>query len=150
MPLATEAAVVKTGRINNAFARIGNEEDTAIPKTRNNMDPIAWELFIAQHLCRIADARKKRAVKAAEDAGIVFDPATEPRPAGTTALIYQSDSVLVTLKVATPVKSIDHVAWVAALLGHRPRLAALAAVLDRDHTVYARAAHTFAASLVTV
>lgn len=150
MPLATEAAVVKTGRINLAFARIGNESDTAIPKTKTNMDPIAWELFIAQHLCRISDARKKKAVQAAQDAGIIFDPATAPRPAGTNAVIFQSDAVQVTVKVATPVEKIDHVAWVAALLHHRPTLAKLAAVLTKNHTVVARAAHTFAASLVTV
>jgi hypothetical protein len=150
MPLDAAEAVIKTTRINLAFARIGNEEDTMIPKTRNNMSPIAWELFISQHLCRIGDARKKRAVKAAEDAGIVFDPAKDPRPAGTNAVIYQSDSVLVTLKVATPRESIDHVAWVAELLRHKPTLAKLCAVLTKNHTVFARAAHTFAASLATV
>jgi hypothetical protein len=150
MPLDAADAVVKTTRINLAFARIGNEEDTMIPKTRNDMSRIAWELFIAQHLCRIGDARKKRAVKAAEDAGIIFDPAVTWSPAGTNAVIYQSDSVLVTLAVATPRESVDHVAWVAALLVHRPRLAALCAVLTKNHTTLARAAHTFAASLATV
>jgi hypothetical protein len=150
MTLTSAAAVVKTTRINLAFARIGNEEDTAMPKSRNNMDPIAWELFIAQHLCRIGDARKKKAVQAAQDAGIIFDPAKDPRPAGTDAMIYQSDAVRVMLKVATPASSIDHVAWVAGLLTQKPMLAKLAAVLTKNHTQTARAAHTFAASLVTV
>jgi hypothetical protein len=150
MPLATADAVIKTTRINAAFARIGNGEDTAMPKSRNNMDPIAWELFAAQHLSRIADARKKKAVAAAQDAGIVFDPAKDPRPAGTDAVIYQSDAVRVTVKVATPRESIDHAAWVAGLLVHRPTLAKLAAALNKTHTVVARAAHTFTASLATV
>lgn len=146
--LTSAAATLIAERITAAFARIGTEGDTAIA-TKSNTEAFAYQLLVAQRLREAADKRLKLAVKAAVAAGIIFDPEKEQRAPGTVDILYTGESVRVALSVAQPRESIDHAAWVAALLKLRPTYRKLCATLDRTHTKQSRPAHSFSTTLIT-
>lgn len=147
--LTAERSAAIYEAITKALELIGTSGETAMPKSTDKRDVFAWEMFVVQVLGRLVEARKRAAIKQAIAAGVIFNPELEQRPSGTNAVIYQSDLVQIGLTVSSPVERVDHGAWVSALLAQRPRLATLAAVLTKNYTKAARAAHSFAASLVT-
>ncbi len=142
-------AVIKVGMINAAFAEIGVTANTVMPCSRKNTERLAWEYYVASHLLRIAEARKKLAVKAAVNAGIMFDPEQQPMVVGTNALVYAGDVVEISVSVATAATKLDITGLFADLVTHRVKRE----LLDRlaaKHTKTHRAPHTFTSSLATV
>jgi hypothetical protein len=149
MPLDAAGSNAKTGAINAAFAAIGTGTLTKMPPSKSNTEPLAWEYHVAGHLLRIAEARKKLAIKAAVKAGIMFDPEKQPLAVGTTALVYAGDVVEISVAVTTPQSRLD----APALLEDIEKAGVPRKVLDRlvaKHTTENRAPHKFTSSLITL
>ena len=67
---------------------------TQMPRSANkNTEPLAWDVFVAKLLEKIAKARVSKAVKAAIAAGVMFDHEDEPCPVGTNKVVYDGDVV---------------------------------------------------------
>lgn len=134
--------------LNTAFAEIGNVGATVMPKARKNLEPIAWELYVATHLLRIAEARKKKAAERAIRAGVIFDHEKEPLEEGTNSLIYAGELVEIAVQVGTPQTRVDPVGLGAAM--EKSGISAkVVARLVAANTVATRAPHKFQATLIT-
>jgi len=92
--------------LNVAFNKLGYTNGHNMPQTTKNTDAIAWELFIAQHIARIAEARKDEAHKEAVKAGVLFDHKSNPKDMGTHS-IYTGDIVSYICKVNSPPSRLD-------------------------------------------
>lgn len=77
MPLTPAAANLKTAAIAEAFADIGHDE-TGMPKSRNNRDPIGWEVLVSKQLKALCASREAKAIKEAIKAGVMFDHMKNP------------------------------------------------------------------------
>lgn len=146
--LTSAQANAKTEALNKAFAGIGVEGDTKMPRAKLNTEPVAWEVYISQHLVRLADARKAAAVKAAVALGVMFDPAKSPRAVCTNELIYAGDVVEIALSVTTPAARVDVVALGVALVKAGVKLAVFERLL-KQATSDNRAPHKFVSTLIT-
>ncbi len=151
MPLDVTRANVKAEAINTAFKNIGTPagNGTAMPRgAKANLEPIAWEVFMAKHLSKIAKAREAKAIKAAIVAGVMFDHEKNREPAGTNRVVYDGEVVRIDLSVGTGGAGIDHPGYVASLLaaGVDPKLLTR---LANKHATVTAAPHSFSASLVT-
>lgn len=141
-------ANAKTQAFNTAFAEIGSSAVTAMPRSKSNREPIAWELLVSKHLKRLADAREKKAVKEAVKAGVIFDPEKQPLPVGSNAMIYAGDVVEISCEVGTPQVRLD----LQGLLPDLEKAGIKPPVLLKlitKHTHDNRAPHKFSATLVT-
>ncbi len=147
--LTTDAANAKTESLNKSFADIGGKADgTSMPRSRGNLEPLAWDVFCAKHLKRLADAREKKAVAAAVKAGVMFDPEKQPAPVGTAALVYAGDVIEIGVEVTTPRTRLETDELFADLV----KTGVPQKTLDRlvaKHTHDNRAPHKFTATLVT-
>lgn len=149
MPLDAAHSIAKTDALNTAFAAIGTSADTAIPRSKRNQEPLAWEYHVASHLLRRAEARKSAAVKAAVKAGVIFDHEKAPMPEGTNALVYAGDVVEISVAVTTPATRLD----APALFDDLEKSGVKRTLIDRlagKHTHENRAPHKFTSTLVTV
>lgn len=150
MTLTTAAANAKTAAFNTAFAAIGvSLADTKMPKSNRNNELVAWEVLVAKHLRRIAEAREVKAVKEAVKVGVMFDPEKAPLVAGSNALTYAGEVVEITVSVGTPATRLDADAFCTALVDAGVKLAMvtrLRAASTKDN----RAPHKFTASLATI
>jgi hypothetical protein len=149
MPLTAARANALTAAVTGAFAAIGHSAGTAMPKSKKNTEAVAWELFTASLLLRVADARKAAAQKNAVTAGVIFDHAAHPMPPGTNALVYAGDVVEIAVGVTAPLERYDVPGLLGALAkaGVPPKTLAKAVKAHCDTT---RAAHTFKATLATI
>ena len=147
MALSLTRVTDKGIAINTAFAAIGAAGKTAMPRARANSEPAAWELYVAQHLSRLADARKKRAMEHAAKVGVIPNVEKNPLPPGTHALVYAGDVVEITCGVNAPRRILDVDAFVEALAAKGVNRVLLE-TLRAEHTYATRAPHTFAANLV--
>jgi hypothetical protein len=150
MPLDAARANTKTGAINDAFAAIGTAagNGTSMPRSKKNTEPVAWEYHCASHLARIAEARKAKAIAAAVKAGVMFDPAKQPLPVGSNALVYAGEVVEIACTVGTAATRLD----AAAFADDLEKAGVKRALIDRlalKHTIENRAPHKFTSSLVT-
>ena len=147
MRLDAAKASLKTEAITKAFESIGYTEETAMPRCRGNVEPIAWEYHAASQLLRLAEKRRKKAQAAAVEAGVIFDHKLEPEEVGTNRQVYRGPVIEVTLAVSPSQDSFDHAGFVAALLkaGVKP---ALITRLTAKHTRVGNPIHTFRSSLV--
>lgn len=157
MPLTTQRANEMTAAINTAFEDIGQSHGkerpaapgTGMPKSKSNQEPTAWEYFVATHLARLAEARKRRAQAAAVKAGVLFDPEKEPRPIGTNALVYAGDVVEIAVAVATPGTRLDQEGLVKDLEKAGLALPRINKIINAN-TLENRAPHKFSSTLATV
>lgn len=148
MPIVSTKADAKSAAIVKAFEAIGIAEPTRQPRSRRNNEPVAWEFFVASHLAKLAEVRKRHAHAAAIVAGVLFDADKEPMPAGTERMIYAGDVVEIALTVSNPSRKFDAPGFINALEKagvKRKLLNELAEQFTTDN----RAPHKFAASLVT-
>lgn len=88
-----------TDRTKKVFSNIGVSNGTAMPPSKNNRDAIAWELYQAQELSKLADTREKDARAACIKAGLMPDHTEEPYAPGTKMEIYSGDNVSITVEV---------------------------------------------------
>jgi hypothetical protein len=88
--------------INTTFATIGNANGMRMPKSSDNREPAAWELYVAHHVLSLATKRKEQAEKAAIAAGVIIDKEKHPRPGGTREVVFNGDVVSVSLEVRQP------------------------------------------------
>jgi hypothetical protein len=141
-------ANAKTATLNTAFAAIGVDGDTKMPRAKGNNEPIAWEYHVASHLSRIAEARKKKAQAAAVKAGVMFDPEKQPLAVGANALVFAGEVVEISVSVSTPTTKLE----LPELLDDLEKAGLKRPVINRlvvKHTKDNRAPHKFTSSLVT-
>ena len=130
-----------------SFAEIGVATSIMQPRSRKNTEPFAWEYHVASLLLRLAEARRRRAIKAAVGAGVIFDHEKEPLAPGSDQVVYAGDVVEIRVAVATPASVLDVPAFLADLAkaGVKP---ALITRLTNKHTHDNRAPHKFTSSIV--
>jgi hypothetical protein len=141
-------ADAKTGAINDMFDAIGSKGDTRMPRSRLNTEPVAWEYYVASHLLRIAEARRKKAQTAAVRYGIMFDAEKAPLSAETHKTIYVGEVVAIDVSVSQPREQLDIAGLLDDLIGTgftRSRLDRMVA----KRTIACRAPHKFIATLLT-
>ena len=147
--MRTAQANALTAGIGAAFAAIGVQSPTTMPKSPRNGEPFAYEYHVASLLARLAEARKRKAVSEAVKAGVMFDPDKTPRPVGTDALVYAGDVVEISVSVTTPTTKVDMEAFLADISKkHKVPADKLAALLVQ-HTHKNRAPHQFKSTIVT-
>jgi predicted GNAT family acetyltransferase len=135
-------------KINTAFTNIGRSNGTKLPKSDDNREPIAWELFIAQHLNAIAGKRKEQAEKAAVVAGVITDKEKNPKPEGSTSVEYTGEHVQIMLKVSSAAARVDITKVIEYLLGKGVQAELVRAAVDKA-TTKNRPAHVFTSVLLT-
>ena len=147
MRLDAAKASLKTKAITDAFDGIGLTDDTAMPRCRGNVEPVAWEYHVASQLMRCAKKRREKAQAAAVEAGVIFDHKAEPEAVDTNRQVYRGAVVEVTLAVSPGQDSFDIEGFVSGLLkaGVKP---ALIKRLTTKHTLAGNRIHTFRSSLV--
>jgi len=148
MPMKPAIAAQKTTAIHDAFAAIGAAGETAMPRSKGNREPVAWEYYVACELSSYAETRKKKAIKAAQLADVVFDPEKQPLVPGTSAIVYSGDVVEIKVEVGNPQTRLDMKPFVESLEKaglDRKKIDALVA----KHTIPNRAPHKFRAELAT-
>jgi hypothetical protein len=146
--LTSTAANLLTNKINKAFDSIGKGNGTSMPESARNMDALAWDLHVATHLARMADARKVAAMKQATSNGVIPDYKNEPRKPGTNETVYSGDVVAVQLSVKNGRAILDTDGFINALLNSG---------VDRDlvtelamkHTKSSSPAHSLTTTLIT-
>jgi hypothetical protein len=148
MTLTALKATQKTAAITEAFMAVGVTGETRMPRSGSNHEPVAWEYFVALHLARLAEARKKKAHATALANGMVFDHETEPKPSGTHEVLHAGEIVEIAVKVSNASEHLDIEAFIAELedVGVDPELIDNARSL---HTKPGKPAHKFNASLIT-
>lgn len=146
MKVFTANALTKS--INDAFAEIGKSPSTAMPRSKGNLEPLAWDYFIAAGLASAAEKRKNDAAKACITAGIMFDHKKQPLGEGTHAKVYEGDVVRIKVDVGTPGKRFDADAFRADLEAKGVDRKLLLKLTEK-HTLDNAAPHKFVAELVT-
>lgn len=96
MSLTSRATNILVDKMNTSFAKIGTSNATVMPPSKRNDEGIVWELFVAYHLDRLSGKRKKLALAACGDAGML--PNEETRPVESTRVLYHGEHVMLTLK----------------------------------------------------
>lgn len=99
MSLSSRAKNKLIDVINTTFASLGNANGMRMPRSGNNLEPLAWDLFVAKHLFSLAEKRKDSAEWAAVKAGLIIDKEKNPKPPGTREVIYNGDIVSISLEV---------------------------------------------------
>lgn len=145
--LSSVEAAKLINAINVAFDKIGKVNGTAMPKSDNNLDSTAYDLFIADHLARRAKSRKDEAHKNAVNAGVLFDHTKEPREPGNYAL-FSGDIVAFTCNVKSPASFLD-AKTLRTLLIKQGMPAELVDKLIAQATSKRAPAHTFTGALMT-
>lgn len=147
MPLDASRAMTKTEALTETFASIGHVAGTLMPRSVNKTsEPLAWEVFAAKLLEKIAAARTKKAIKAAIAGGVIFDHAEHPEPIGTHRVVYDGDVVRIDLEVGTPGTRLDVDALIPSLVKAGLRLEKVNELINRA-TIENAAPHKFTASL---
>lgn len=135
--------------INTAFTAIGLSAETKMPRAKkgDNQAPIAWELYVSDHLMRLAKARNDAARRQAIDAGIMFDHERNPREPGTNEQLYNGEHVAVWVIVNKGSTRVDYNKMVTYLASHGVNQKVIdGAVLFG--TSVTRPAHSFKVALV--
>jgi hypothetical protein len=134
--------------INTAFSKIGYANGTKMPKSDDNREPIAWEMFVAQHMNALANKRKEQAEKMAVVAGVIIDKEKKPRPEGSQDVMYTGESVQVLLRVNTAASRVDITKVIENLLSMGIQADLVRAAVDKA-TFKNRPAHVFSSLLLT-
>lgn len=148
MPLDTTRANGKTDAITESFALIGHDNGSLMPRSKDNREPMAWELHVAKLLKRLAEAREKRAVTAAVKAGVMFDHEKAPKPVGTHEIVFTGEVVEVAVDVTTAATKLDIAGLIVDLERAGLTGKAIKRMVDKN-TSENRAPHKFTTSLIT-
>lgn len=147
MSLTSVQAAKIINAINNAFDKIGHYNGHSMPPSTKNTDPVAWELFVAQHLTKVAEGRRKKAHASAIASGVIFDHTENPRAPGDYA-IYECDILSFQCNVKNPASVVDPKKLQAELIK-----AGVDAMLIQkcvaSATTQRAAPHTFTGALIT-
>jgi hypothetical protein len=119
-----------------------------MPPSGDNREPVAWELFVAQHLNALAGKRKDMAEKAAVVAGVIIDKEKNPKPEGSLDVVYSGEHVQVMLKVSNAASRVDITKVMTYLLAHDVKAELVRAAIDQAMTKN-RPAHVFSTVLLT-
>lgn len=106
-------------RMRKMFSNIGHTNGTAMPETKNNRDPLAWEMYLSHDLASIAEARKKAAIQACINAGMMFDHKEHPEPMGTSRTVYSGEHMVITLRVNSAAPRFDSAKLKGVMLRHK-------------------------------
>lgn len=115
--------------------------------TRRNDEFIAIELYAARKATEYAEARYKRAVSSAIEAGVMFDHKKEPKSDGTNLVYFVGDNVTVSLLVKAGAQRLNAEDFVANLV----KLGVKKEIVDKamaSATKKSVGAHTFTPALV--
>ena len=135
--------------ISVAFDKVGAVNGTAMPKSGNNLDPIAYELYVAQTLKRLCDARLESAKDRSIAAGVMFDTNVTRLPAGTVRTVYAGDIVQVGVTTKKPSTTFDRKRAETILCALFPKNADKVKEVFEECSKETAVPHTFSASLIT-
>src|SRR3954447_23492683 len=107
MPLTTRTSIQLVDKINTCFTNIGVTNGAKMPRSGDNREPIAWEMWLGYHLARLAAKRKSNAEDAAVKAGLIFDKEAHPRPSGTKEVLFVGDIISIQLEVRKAAKRVN-------------------------------------------
>lgn len=149
MSLTARTKNVLVDRMNTCFATIGVNNGTKMPKSGNNREPVAWELWVAHHLTSLANKRKANAEDAAIKAGVIFDKEKNPKPPGTKEATFSGEVVTVSVEVRKPTTRVN-VDKLLAFLAATKKVSRSTLDAAVEHaTETNRAAHVFDTMLIT-
>lgn len=148
MSLSSRTKNALMDKFNTTFASIGTANGMKMPRSGNNREQYAWELFIAQYLHALAGKRKDAAEKMAIANGVIFNKDTDPKPAGTKEVVFSGEVVLTSVEVRSGAKRVDHKMFVDYLIDHGVKRE-LIEVAANTATVTNKPAHVFSTMLVT-
>ena len=135
--------------INVAFTGIGRDKETRIPKSTSNIDPIMYEMYVANHLRTLANKRKELAEQAAVEAGIIKDWLKSPYPDGYKDIVAKGDSVWLHLTVTARKPKVDYKSVVEDLVVNKAISMDLRNRLVDKHTTPSASQHTFTPMLMS-
>jgi hypothetical protein len=147
MPLTTRTRVQLVDKINTCFTNIGTN-GTKMPKSGDNRESFAWDMWLGYHLARLANKRKANAEDAAVKAGLIFDKKTNPRPSGTKAVLFNGELVSIAVEVRKAATHVDTDKLLAFLASKKVPAKVLAEAIEYA-TEESRAAHIFDPVLIT-
>jgi hypothetical protein len=134
--------------INTTFASLGHANGMRMPKSGNNLEPYAWDLWLAHHVLSLATKRKEQAEKAAIAAGVIIDKEKHPRPGGTREVVFNGDVVSVSLEVRYPSARVDAVKMAEYLTAHGVSSTVVSDAMSHATTM-TKPAHVFSTMLIT-
>ncbi len=134
--------------INTTFASLGHANGMRMPKSQNNHEAVAWELWTAKHVLSLAEKRKDAAERAAAQAGVINDKERDPLPAGTRAICYHGDIVDVQVEVRNASKRVNVDVMADYLVGKGVKQSLVDAARSAA-TKETKPAHVFTPMLVT-
>ena len=107
MLTATDANLLRS-KLDKAVLNIGKTNGTKLPAPKSNTEGVALQYWLWSHVAKQVEALRKSASREAIKVGVIFDHTKDPQDPGTEKLIYRSDSVFVTLRVANPSTRVDN------------------------------------------
>lgn len=134
--------------MNTCFTSIGNGNGMKMPRSGNNLEPYAWELFVAKHVLRLAEKRKDDAEAACAKAGLINDKEKNPKPAGTREIIFTGNVVSISLEVRNASPRVSHTKMVDYLLEHGVKQEVLDEAV-KAATSLSKPAHVFTPILIS-
>lgn len=145
--LTSKAKNALIDKLNTTFSGIGKQMPV---KSDDNRESYAYEYFVASHLYKLAEGRRKKSQKDAISANIIPDTDEEEnrRPPGTVETVYNGDLVTVMLSVSKPRTVVDVKALAAYLVDHKVRQSLIDEAIEHA-SKEAKAGHQFTAALVT-
>lgn len=148
MSITTRAKIKLEDAIRSAFFKIGTTNGSAMPQSTNNLEPVAWELLVAQRLATLATKRKEVAEHAAVEARVINDKDKQPYSPGTRTITYNGSNVQVMVEVRPASKRVN----VEEMIAYLARNGVKQSLLDEAlvmATSMTRPAHIYSSVLVT-
>ena len=134
--------------INTTFASLGHANGMRMPKSDSNLEPLAWELYVAKHVLSLAEKRKDKAELEAAKAGLINDKEKNPKPAGTREIIYTGNVVSISVEVRNPSPRVNVTKVLEYLVAKKVDAKLLADAVEQA-TTYTKPAHVFTPILIT-
>jgi hypothetical protein len=131
-----------------AFDKIGKHNGTAMPHSDKNTDAVAYELYVAQCLKRLCDARLKAATEQSISAGVMFDTSVKRLDAGASQTVYFGSVVQVGVTTKNASTTFDRKSAENNLKSLYPQHEAVISQVFNKATKWSAVPHTFTASLV--
>jgi hypothetical protein len=148
MSLTARTRVQLVDKINMCFTNIGITNGAKMPKSGDNREPIAWDMWLGYHLATLAKKRKANAESAAVKAGLIFDKEKNPRPTGTKEVLFNGELVSIAVEVRKSSTRVDVDKLIAFLAGKKVPPGVLAEALEQA-SYETRPAHIFDPVLIS-
>jgi hypothetical protein len=101
--------------IHVTMAKIGVTNSTAMPASKNNREPIAWEFYVATEMRKTAVARREQAVDAIKSAGIIPAHLAKPDRGYPKEECWRGEHIAITCEVRAKRGGLDVDQFVANL-----------------------------------